>query len=480
MNLAKKVAYNTIIQSTSKIISTLLALFAVAIITRYLGQVGFGQYTTILTFLSFFGIIIDFGLTLITVQMISKPGADETKILGNLLALRLVSAVIILGLAPFVILFFPYDHEVKVGVALAAASFLFVALNQILVGLFQKNLRLDKVSIAEVTSRFFLVLITIASVKLNYGLYGILITTVLANGISFALHYLFSRQFVRIKLQFDYKFWYEILARSWPLALTIFLNLIYLRADTMLLSLIERPSKIGIIAEVGLYGAAYRVIDVLITLPFMFSGVILPILTARWAAGDKPGFNNIMQRSFDALAIIAIPIFFGTQFIASQVMILIAGNDFAVSGPILQILILAASTIFLGNIFAHAIIALDKQKKIISAYLFTALSALILYIIVIPKFSYYGAAWITIYSEMAIATASVYMVWKFSRFFPDLKIFFKSLLASLIMAAVLYFFKINELNNLILLLTTAILVYFAALYGLKGLRKQDILELLSK
>jgi O-antigen/teichoic acid export membrane protein len=49
-----------------------------------LGQTGFGQYTTITTFLSIFAILADFGLTLVTAQMISQPNIDEKKILNNL------------------------------------------------------------------------------------------------------------------------------------------------------------------------------------------------------------------------------------------------------------------------------------------------------------------------------------------------------------------------------------------------------------
>ncbi|MBI4812347.1 oligosaccharide flippase family protein [Candidatus Falkowbacteria bacterium] len=64
MTLSARIAYNTIIQIAGKIISTALGLIAVAIMTRHLGTLGFGQYTTIITFLSFFGIIADLGLTL--------------------------------------------------------------------------------------------------------------------------------------------------------------------------------------------------------------------------------------------------------------------------------------------------------------------------------------------------------------------------------------------------------------------------------
>jgi O-antigen/teichoic acid export membrane protein len=480
MRLATKVAYNTIIQIISKVIATALGLVAIAFIARYLGQFGFGQYTTILTFLSFFGIIADLGLTLVTVQMIARPGVDQDKILSNLLGLRLVSAVLLLGLAPLVVIFFPYDPIIKIGIAITTLSYLFIALNQILVGLFQKHLRMDKVSIAEVTGRAVLVICVLAAIKLNKGLLGVMTAMIISNAVNFSLHYLFSRNYARIKLHFDIRLWRQIIAKSWPLALTIIFNLIYLKTDTLLLSLIKRPSAIGIMAEVGLYGAAYKVIDVLITFPFMFAGIILPVLTAQWARGQKEKFKNILQKSFDVMVIFALPLAIGTQLLAKDIMILVAGKEFAASGPILQILIFAACLIFLGNIFAHAIIAINKQKKIISAYAFTAVTAVIGYLIFIPRFSYFGAAWVTIYSELAIALASAYLVWKFTKFVPDFRLFFKSLFATAVMAMAVYILKSLLFDYLFLNLFIAVIIYFAALYLAKGLSKQDIKDLLNK
>jgi O-antigen/teichoic acid export membrane protein len=139
MSLTKKIAHNTIIQIAGKIISTILGLFALALITRYLGRGGFGEYTTIVTFLTFFATIADFGLTLVTVQMISARGAEENKLLNNIFGLRLVSIIIVLLFAPLTISFFPYSPAVKLGVLIAFASFIFPALNQVIIGLFQKN-----------------------------------------------------------------------------------------------------------------------------------------------------------------------------------------------------------------------------------------------------------------------------------------------------------------------------------------------------
>jgi O-antigen/teichoic acid export membrane protein len=478
MKLATKVAYNTIIQTVSKVIATVLGLAAIAVITRYLGQTGFGQFTAITTFLTFFGIIVDFGLTLVTVQLISQPQADEKKILGNLFALRFISAALILGLAPLIIWLLPYDIDIKNGVAISALAFLFISLNQILVGVFQKNLRMDKVAIAEVTSRLVMFGGMIAAVRMNWGLNGVLAITVLANGISFVLHYYFARTFCIIKWQFDLSYWKYIFNKAWPLAITIILNLIYLKTDVLLLSLLPRPSELGIIAETGLYGAAYKVVDVLITLPFMFAGIVLPILTARWATGDKKSFHGVLQRSFDVMMILAVPLVIGTQVLAVPIMTAVAGPEFALSGKILRLLILAAGFIYLGNIFAHAIIAIDRQKRIIPAYLFTAVTALIGYIVLIPSFSVFGAAWVTIYSEIAIALASIWLIWKYTGFIPGFTVTVKSLLASIVMVASLYALNQFGLNNLALLIATAVIIYFLSLLIFKGLSREDISSLL--
>ena len=480
MRLSTKVAYNTIVQFVGKLISTALGLVAIAIITRYLGQTGFGEYTTALTFISYFAILADLGLTLITVQLISQPGAKQNYILGNLLGLRLISALIILSLGPIVVLFFPYSAEIKMAVAISALSFFFIALNQIFVGLFQKNLRLDKVSIAEVSSRIVLVPAIFIAIKLNSGLAGIMIATLTSSIVSFLLHYFQARSFARLKIYFDFTFWKKIISRSWPLAITIIFNLIYLKTDTLLLSIIPRKSEIGMLAEVGIYGAAYKVIDVLITFPFMFAGIILPLLTARWAKKNIQEFKNILQKAFDIMMIIAIPLVIGTQLTAKELMVLVAGKEFSLSGPILQILIIAAGMIFVGIMFSHAIIAINKQKQIIWAYVFTAFSSVIAYLIVIPRYSYFGAAWVTIYSESFIALVALYLIYKYTGFFPKLLVLFKAIIASIIMAGGLYGLKTFEATNLFFIITVAIIIYFPTLYLLRAISPNDIKSLLNK
>lgn len=476
MRLSTKIAYNTIIQIASKFLATLLGLAAIAVITRYLGQAGFGQYTTIITFLSFFAIIADLGLTLVTVQMISQRDSDQDKIIGNLFAFRFFSALFLIGLAPLAVVFFPYDPIIKLGVAATAIAFFFIAVNQIFVGIFQKNLRMDKVSIAEVASRVVLVAAVVFAIKMDYGLIGILLATVFSGLIGFLLHFIFSAKFVRIKFRFDKDVWLEIIKKSWPLAVTIALNLIYLKTDTLILSLVKTQ------AEVGIYGAAYKVIDVLVTIPFMFAGIVLPVITLSWTENNPERFKRIFQRSFDVLIIIAAPILVGAQFVSEKIMVLVAGQEFRPSGSALKILVAAAFFIFFGSMFSHGIIAIDRQKNIIWAYIFTGITSVAGYLFFIPRYSYFGAAWVTIYSELAIALFSMLIIRKYAKFLPNFKIILKAFAAAGLMGAGIYSLQktFGYDLNLFIIIAASAAMYSVLIWLFRGINRQDLLDLFNK
>jgi O-antigen/teichoic acid export membrane protein len=251
-----------------------------------------------------------------------------------------------------------------------------------------------------------------------------------------------------------------------------------MRADILILSLFRGPN------EVGLYGAAYKIIDVLTTLPFMFAGLVLPILTAAWLEHSHDYFKKVLQKSFDFMAIIAIPLVIGAQFLSKPIMTFVAGDSFSISGDILKILIMAVAAIFLGAMFSHAVIAINKQKKMIGFYVFTSVSSLIAYLIFIPRYSYFGAAAVTIYSEVMIAIFSAYCIFKYSRFIPNLIVLTKALAASAIMGAFIYFLPIRyysaSLLGLFAVLVLASVIYFVIIFLLGGIKIEDLKSIFKK
>ncbi len=476
MALAGKVAANTVIQVGNKIVTTGINLVIIALITRYLGTYGFGQYTTAVTFVVFFSIAADLGLTLITTQLISRPGINISEVMSNLFTFRVVSGLVIVGLAPVVAMFLPYEASIKEGIHITALAMYFVLLCQIFVSLFQKELRTDRIAIAEIVSRLVILGLTVWAITANTGVTGLLWVLTAGSALSFGLHFWYARKYVDIKFRFDRAVWKDIMQRSWPLVITIVLNLVYLKADILILSLMKSQT------DVGLYGAAYRVVDVLVTIPFMIGGTVLPIFAARWLSNDRENFKRIWQRVFDVSAILAWPLVVGGFFLADPIMLLISGPGFEVAGTILKILIVAVGFIFFSSFFSYTMVSFDHQRKLIFSYLITAVISLILYLIFIPYFSYYAAAWITVFSEVLISVLAWWVVRRHSSLHVSFNRFLKALASAFIMGFVLYVLPMptNSIFGLLIAVISGSLIYFLVLFTMRGISKQDFLELLPK
>ncbi|MFA5022178.1 MAG: flippase [Patescibacteria group bacterium] len=469
MSEVQKIAHNTMIQVIGKALVIALALVGFGLMTRYLGQQGVGYYSTIYAFLAIFGILIDLGLQMTTTQLISNPKENESQILSNALTIRLIASITFLSLAPLVAIFLPYPTIVKIGMVIAIVGFVSASLTATLTSLFQKNLIMVKAVIAEVTAKIIYLILTIITIYFDLGLWGILVAASLDSFFVFIIMFYFASKQLKLKPSFDWLVWQKIITKTWPVALTIALNLIYFKGDIFIMSLVRTQS------EVGLYGAPYKVLEVLINVVYLFLGLILPLLATASAINNFERLKKIIQSTFDFLIIFTIPMIVGGYFLGVPLMVLMAGPDFAISGQIIKILFLATGSIFIAGLFGYAVVALNQQKKMIKFYALNAVISVIGYLIFIPLYSYWGAAWMTVFTEIFILATAGLILYQQLKFLPNLKILGKVILASLVMAIPLYY-----LPNLPLLMSVCLgaVVYFLCLYLLKGFDREMVLEII--
>ena len=469
MTLVRNIAHNTIIQLVGKAAGISFSVVTIGIITRYLGLTEFGYYTTILVFLHVFSILIDFGLQMSAVRIISDPAKNESDAFSNVFTIRVISSLVFMCAAPAIALLFPYPAEVKNGIVVAAIAFFFMSTITVLVSIFQKKLRMGKVALADFLGKFFFFVFVFYSVYYDFGLLGILWSTAASSALQFAILLYFSKKLSRLRLLFQWNDWLEILKKTWPIALTIALNLIYFKADTIILSLFQSQ------ADVGMYGAPYKLLEVIIGLAYMFLGLLLPLFTYAFAKKNMEYFKKILQSGYDAMIIIIIPMIIGTLFIGRDVMTLIAGQSFGISGDILKILMLATGAIFLAGLFGYAIVAMDRQKEMIVFYGINAVLSLVGYLVFIPRYSYWAAAWLTVFTEGFILVTAFYVLYKHIRFVPRMGTLVKSVFSSFVMGLVLYFLsEIHTFASLIL----SILVYFVVLLLIGGIPKYILLQII--
>ncbi len=478
MSLKRALAVNTGVQMAGKVVSTALGVGIIGLMTRILGTNGFGAYATANAFLQIFALLLDLGMNVTQVAMLGEHAGDEKyekRITSAFFTLRLLLAIVVLGVfAPAVAFLFPYPLELKIAIIALAGSFFFPSLNQVVMGAEQRHLKMHAAAFAENVGRVIVFAGLIFAQTASWGLIPIMWLITVGSFGNFFTNILFARKFADFSWNWDPAFWKTALSRSWPVGLSIAFGLLYFKADTIILSLFRSQ------AEVGIYGAAYRVLEILITIPFMYAGVLLPILAGAWAKKEKEKFTKLISASIDVMMIMLVPMIVGTWLLGTRIMTAVAGDEFASSGPILSVLIVAIGAIYLNTVFSHAVVALDKQRNMIPVYAGTAIVALIGYFILIPIYGMWAAAWITVASEIIVGTGSYFVTKKLVNIGYQIKATLASIGAAIIMAGAVWFVKDLWLP---IPIVVAILAYAFALLLFGGVSKEtlgDILKIKKK
>ena len=482
MSLTKQLAHNTAAQLVGKVISTLLGLVAIGILTRYLGVEKFGWYATTLAFLQFIAILIDFGLIPVTAQMMSEVPAHLTagdtpaiesyrsKLLKNLLGFRFITAVIGLGIAPAIALLFPYPHEVKIAITFTTLNMLAVAMNQIFIGYYQSRLTTYFQALGEICGRIALIVGLLACIYFNLGFIPVMWAITISSFVYTLAMWAFVGKKTVLGFGFDWSLWKTIAIKMWPIAISVMCNVIYLKGDTIILSIFRNQ------AEVGLYGAAYRVIDIVAQTAMMIMGLMLPLLAYAWSTGDDKKFKQHFELSFTIMMMFAIPMSIGIFILSERIIATIAGPEFSSAALPLALLSIAVIGVYVGAVFGHVAVAVNRQKETIIVYLSNALITTILYFIVIPRFGMNGAAGASVFSELFAALFLYIIIRRYTKITIGSSLLLKQCLAGLAMAI---FLLLTQSFPLILSITFGAGVYFSTLLITKAISIATIKEIVS-
>jgi len=473
MSLARSVGRNTAVQFVGKILGTLLGVVTLAIMQRHLQLEGFGAYTAAMAYVSFFSVVADLGLYLILIRELNKPGADTNRIVGNLLGIRWTSALIVLVGSAVVAWVLPfYSHDVRVAIQIGALAFIAVAGSQLLVAVFQTKQNTLWVTVAELSGRVVLLGLTVAVTVAGGGLNAIMAAVAAGSIINLLIILITARRYTSLRPRFEWGYWRAILIDTLPVSISIVLSLIYFKADTILLSVFRVGDDV-----IGLYGSAYKILEILITFPVIFVGLILPALGQAFSGDDRPTFIRVFQRGFETLLLLVTPILVGGMVLAREILVAIGDVTYAPAAGILRLLLIAVALSFLNSLSAHTITIINRQRQMVWGYLTVAVIGLVIYLILIPRLAATGAAIGTIVTEALTPLIGYFIIFRVMRFNLALGIIPKVLLAAAAMTGTI--FALRAIDPW-LALVVGTLVYGLAALALRALPWSMVRDVLGR
>jgi O-antigen/teichoic acid export membrane protein len=175
MNLARSLSVNMLLLTVGRVLTIVMSLLLMMLLTRGLEPTGFGFFRSVMAYLGLAGIVSYLGLHLIFVREFSREGADQGRLLGEALSLRLVSAAAILVAAAGLAWLFPYEPVVRWGILLAAPAFVAIAAHQLLTGVFQEKLKQGPPVAAEVAGGMLTLALVLVLLQVGVGVIPVLL-----------------------------------------------------------------------------------------------------------------------------------------------------------------------------------------------------------------------------------------------------------------------------------------------------------------
>ncbi len=248
---------------------------------------------------------------------------------------------------------------------------------------------------------------------------------------------------------------------------------IYNTADSVLLSYLDSDEAVGFFAVPAKVVYAFQQV-----IPAAFAAVIFPAFSFYYA-NSKQLLAKTFNKAFAYLTIISLPITAGLISLTPQIVSLVWPTYVKVI-PTFFIMSLAIPFIFLAFPTGYLLNSCDRQKNTtINRGIITAL-AVILNLILIPKFSFFGAGITFFITNFVLLFLDFYWVKKTIPLetLVLIKIVFKSLIASIIMIIGIYLIK--SYFNLLILIPFGVIIYFVSLYLMRGFTLAEVTELAKK
>ena len=278
-----------------------MGVASITILTRYLGPDDYGKYTLALLYMQLFGVLADVGLFTTVVRDISRQPERTEELVGNVLALRFALSIVVILVGAGVSLLLPYDHDVRLAILLAGAPLLLGMLTTSLTSVLQARLRMGRAVTADVIGRTVALALAVTAVLLDLGFYAVIGAAAGGALASLVVAWLVTRPLVAIRPRADLAVWRGLLRVSIPLGLALAINQVYLRADTLIIS-ISKPFE-----QVALYTLAYRILELTLVVGAVFVNSVLPVLSEA-VVQDEPRARRVIRDSTDLMVVIGAPL----------------------------------------------------------------------------------------------------------------------------------------------------------------------------
>ncbi|HII67646.1 MAG TPA: flippase [Thermococcaceae archaeon] len=378
---------------SAEVISKLLAYGVVVLLSRTLGPEGLGQYSFIFYYVGLLGIFSDLGVGYYLMREVARDRKKLNELLPGVLGLKIVLAIVNFLVIVGITLFLPKPDWMKILIILAGAEAMLTWISLIFMNVMYAHETTRYEAMARTTERLWAFFVGGAVIYIFKSLTPFVVALLVGYTLREILRIKWGLQFVdELKIRFRPEVWKSLLKKSYPFWLIGLFTLIYYRTDMVMLGLIRGDY------ETGIYRAAYTLIEVSLFVPNIVVSTTMPSMARLWKE-DKGTLNVLFKKSFQMLTLLGVAGLAGYYIFARLGILIIFGEEFLPSVPVLRILAFAVPFMFLNSLLGSYMNATGRELTFTKITGFTALLNVVLNYFLILHFGAEGAAVATVMSQ---------------------------------------------------------------------------------
>jgi O-antigen/teichoic acid export membrane protein len=336
-----------------------LSVVSAAILTRYLGVVRFGEYTTVISLVTVVSTVTDAGMSnLGTREYAMREGRDRDEHMRDLLGLRVVLTLIGLALAVLFAVLAGYSTALLVGTVAASLGTVALVFQHTLSIPLSARLRLGAMAALDLARQALTLVAIVVLVLVGAGVFPLLAVTLAVYLLLLPVTAALIRGEISLRLELRPRQWISLLSLTVSFSLATAVGALYVYTAQIITSLAASAH------QSGLFAAGFRVFIVAATVPGLLVSGALPLL-ARTARDDRERLAYAMQGIFEASLILGVAVAIGLLAGAQFVIEVVAGPKYAGADIVVQLLGIALSASFLVAGWGFELLSLNRYRALL-------------------------------------------------------------------------------------------------------------------
>jgi O-antigen/teichoic acid export membrane protein len=399
----QRIARNALVRSGGEIVAKVASLLFFVTMARELGREGFGAFMFALGLTGTLLFAAGFGTDELTARDTARDRSRAARYLADVGALKAVSTTVLLGVAIIVVNLGDFSADSRAAVVIVGVGVAVETIARTWYAIFQAHERLELISLSLVLQRTATAAVGIAVLKAGGG---VVASAVIYTGgalLGLALSELSVRRLVGRRPRPEPRHWPGLVRTSFPIGVAAVLFILLMRLDVTVLSFIAGE------AEVGIYAAAYRLVESTQFIAWAITGATMPWLSRATSTEGDRGLARGYELGLKGMNGVLMPISLVFVLYAKPLIEVLYGPAFAPAVLPLQLLGLTGALYGMQSYASSTLIARDSPT------VFARLVAVVVVInlagnaLAIPSYGADGAAAVSLGSTAILAAASVWL-----------------------------------------------------------------------